>query len=52
MKSKHPQADCIAKVVRRHWMTIADDTERVKVVLKEALKTWAPIQPNKAKTSP
>jgi hypothetical protein len=42
MKSKHPQAHRIAKVVRRHWMSIPDDKERVRAVAAEALKAFAP----------
>jgi hypothetical protein len=42
MKSKHPHAHRIARVVRRHWLSIPDDLERTKAVAREALKTWAP----------
>jgi hypothetical protein len=47
MKSKprHPQADRIARVVRRHWTTIPDDLERTKAVLAEALKVFASDTP-------
>jgi hypothetical protein len=38
---KHPETDSIAKVVRRHWMSIPDDYERVKAVTAEALKVFA-----------
>jgi hypothetical protein len=38
---KHPETDSIAKVVRRHWLSIPDDLQRTKAVLAEALKVFA-----------
>jgi len=44
-RKKHPQADRIAKVVRRHWMTLPDAKDRVKAIAREALKSFAPDAP-------